>query len=57
VGLLKRLAASKLLFLRSGSALPQAQPRDGYLNLRNCGWPTLGYSEVRLAPLRHAHEH
>ena len=47
VGLLKRLAASKLLFLRSGSALRQAQPRDGYLNLRNCGWPPLGYSEVR----------
>jgi len=47
VGLLKRLAASKLLFLGSGSALRQAQPRDGYLNLRNCGWPPLGYSEVR----------
>jgi hypothetical protein len=29
VGLLKRLAASKLLFLRSGSALRQAQPRAG----------------------------
>jgi hypothetical protein len=47
VGLLKRLAASRLLFLRSGSAVRQAQPRDGYLNLRNCGWPPLGYSEVR----------
>jgi hypothetical protein len=24
-----------------------AQPRDGYLNLWNCGWPPPGYSEVR----------
>jgi len=40
VGLLKRLAASKLLFLRSGSALRQAQPRDGYLNLWNCVGPS-----------------